>query len=141
MHHGAVAFMASTLKDLPEGHALQSLLTRPECFAGVSSLLDNSPSYRSAMAGPERDQWSQAIDREMHNLESNDTFEIVPRAASEMIIRTHWHLRKKRLQIAMDNPHRIKPPDSSRSGSSARVKEWPTSMPHCPLDICFSAIR
>ncbi|KAL3907696.1 MAG: hypothetical protein SGPRY_010082, partial [Prymnesium sp.] len=83
-----------------------------QCFAAPREVDTDSPTYRQAMSGPEREEWEASNDREIDNLARHCAFEEVPedtlptwdarkRRASE-VIGILWVLKKKYIDGAFE---------------------------------------
>ncbi|CDO71000.1 hypothetical protein BN946_scf184844.g4 [Trametes cinnabarina] len=65
-------------------------------FALAALGSDDEPTYREAMAGPEKEQWTAAMREELTRIEQLGTYELVERPPDANVVGAVWALRKKR---------------------------------------------
>ncbi|KAL7278122.1 hypothetical protein ACG7TL_008093 [Trametes sanguinea] len=65
-------------------------------FALAAMGSDDEPTYREAMAGPEKEQWKAAMEEELSRIKAMGTYELVERLPNVKVVGTVWALRKKR---------------------------------------------
>ena len=84
-HHGLSAHESAN----PDEHELRHF-----ALAAMSS--SDEPTYRDAMAGPEKDQWLAAMQDELNRIRKMQTYDLVERPMNANIVGAVWSLRKKR---------------------------------------------
>ncbi len=90
-HHDLSAFVAPV-----QGTHCEHCGNMPLLFTLAAMSSSDEPTYRDAMAGPEKDNWLAAMKDELTRINKMGTYELVEHPRNANIVGSVWALRKKR---------------------------------------------